>query len=75
VFERDRSLLEYLDRLGIKPGSIVRMIARNADLTLTLQVNERHIPLGRGAAERVWVSALPVLELDAPPVRTSPARL
>jgi DtxR family Mn-dependent transcriptional regulator len=75
VFERDRSLLEYLDGLGIKPGAMVQMVAHNADHTLTLQVNERRVPLGRGAAERVWVSALPELELDAPPARTLQARL
>lgn len=62
VFERDRGLLEYLDGLGIKPGAIVELLARNADQTLTLQVAGRQIPLGNGAAEKVWVSALPSLE-------------
>jgi DtxR family Mn-dependent transcriptional regulator len=62
VFERDRGLLEYLDGLGIEPGAMVEMIARNADETLTLCVNGRHVPLGNGAAEKVWVSALPSLE-------------
>ncbi|MBI2688281.1 MAG: metal-dependent transcriptional regulator [Acidobacteria bacterium] len=79
VFERDRGLLEYLDGLGIKPGAVVGMVAHNVDQTLTLQVNGRHVPLGNGAAEKVWVSALPalepILELDEQQPRTSPARL
>lgn len=79
VFERDRSLLEYLDSLGIKPGALVEMVARNADQTLTLKHDGRHVPLGHGAAEKVWVSALPELppdfQLDEPPPRTSPAPL
>src|SRR5580692_6995879 len=29
VFERDRKLLEYLDALGIRPGSALRVMARN----------------------------------------------
>ena len=62
VFERDRGLLEYLDGLGIEPGAVVEMITRNADQTLTILVNGRHIPLGNAAAEKVWVSALPSLE-------------
>lgn len=62
VFERDRGLLEYLDSLGIKPGALVEMVARNVDQTITLKHNGRHVPLGRGAAEKVWVSALPLLQ-------------
>ena len=66
VFERDRGLLEYLDSLGIKPGALVEMVARNVDQTITLKHNGRHVPLGRGAAEKVWVSALPLLQPELP---------
>jgi DtxR family Mn-dependent transcriptional regulator len=66
VFERDRGLLEYLDGLGIKPGAMVQMVAHNADHTLSLLVNGRHVPLGHGAAEKVWISALPSLESSSP---------
>lgn len=66
VFERDRGLLEYLDSLGIKPGAMVEMVSRNADHTLSLLVDGRHVPLGHGAAEKVWVSALPSLETPSP---------
>jgi len=62
VFERDRQLLEYLDGLGIKPGSLVEMVSRNVDQTVTLRVQSKAVPLGSAAAERVWVTLLPVLE-------------
>lgn len=56
VFERDRQLLEYLDGLGIRPGSRVRLLARNYDETVTLQVERKPVQLGRAAAAKVWVS-------------------
>jgi len=56
VFERDRQLLEYLDGLGIRPGTRLRMIARNYDDTFTLKVDRKAIQLGRAAAARVWVT-------------------
>ena len=60
VFERDRKLLEYLDQLGIRPGSRVELVSRNYDDTITLRVQEKVIPLGKSAAARVWVTpALP----------------
>jgi DtxR family transcriptional regulator, Mn-dependent transcriptional regulator len=55
VFERDRQLLEYLDGLGIRPGASVAMLARNYDETLTLRIGAKKIPLGRAAAQKVWV--------------------
>ncbi|HXG33701.1 MAG TPA: metal-dependent transcriptional regulator [Bryobacteraceae bacterium] len=55
VFERDRSLLEYLDGLGLRPGVRLRVLGRNWDETLNLQVDGRHVQLGRSAAGRVWV--------------------
>ncbi len=56
VFERDRQLLEYLDGLGIRPGALLRMVARNYDETVTLKVNRRPVQLGRAAAAKVWVA-------------------
>lgn len=55
VFERDRQLLEYLDGLGIRPGARLRMLARNYDETVSLQVGRNPVHLGRAAATRVWV--------------------
>jgi len=55
VYERDRRLLEYLDRLGIHPGAEVRMLQRNYDDTVTLSIGGETKPLGRAAAIKVWV--------------------
>ena len=55
VFERDRRLLEYLNGIGIHPGAVVRMLARNYDETLTLKIGAQPVHLGKSAAERVWV--------------------
>jgi DtxR family Mn-dependent transcriptional regulator len=55
VFERDRQLLEYLDGLGIRPGARLKMLTRNYDDTVSLQVDRKPIQLGRAAATRVWV--------------------
>jgi DtxR family Mn-dependent transcriptional regulator len=55
VFERDRQLLEYLDGLGIRPGARLKMLARNYDETVSLQVDRKPVQLGRAAATRVWV--------------------
>jgi DtxR family transcriptional regulator, iron-dependent repressor len=55
VFERDRSLLEYLDRLGIRPAAELEMLTRNYDDTLTLKVGGKAVQLGASAAAKVWV--------------------
>ncbi len=55
VFERDRQLLEYFDGLGIRPGASLQMLSQNYDDTITLSIDGRSVPLGRGAANKVWV--------------------
>ena len=57
VFERDRTLLEYLNGLGIHPGAALTVVARNCDETLTLRVDGRAVQLGKSAASRVWTAA------------------
>ncbi len=57
VYERDRRLLEYLERLGVRPGATVSVEARNADETLTLRTSGQAVQLGRPAARQVWVAA------------------
>jgi DtxR family Mn-dependent transcriptional regulator len=57
VYERDRRLLEYLEGLGVRPGSKVSVESRNADDTLTLRVEGQRVQLGRSAAQKVWVAA------------------
>jgi DtxR family transcriptional regulator, Mn-dependent transcriptional regulator len=56
VYERDRQLLEFFDKEGIRPGVRVAMEARNYDGTVSLAVEKRRIRLGSLAAERIWVS-------------------
>jgi len=56
VYERDRKLLEFLDKEGIRPGVQIGIETRNYDGTLSLSVNKRQIRLGSSAAEKVWIS-------------------
>jgi len=56
VFERDRSLLEYLDALGIRPSAELELVTRNYDDTLTLKVAGKPVQLGTTAAQKVWVA-------------------
>ncbi len=53
--ERDRKLLEFLDKRGIRPGSTLRVIDRNCDETMVLDTDAGQVHLGRIAAEQVWV--------------------
>jgi len=55
VFERDRELLEYLEGLGVRPGVILNVLARNYDETVTLRANGRSIQLGRPVSGKIWV--------------------
>ena len=66
VYERDRKLLEYLEGLGVRPGSRVSVESRNADDTLTLRVDGRRVQLGRSAAQKVWIRQAP----EAPPKKS-----
>ena len=56
VYERDRKLLEFFEKEGIRPGVRIALEARNYDGTLSLAVEKRHIRLGTPAAEKIWVS-------------------
>ena len=50
VFERDRSLLEYLDGVGIRPGVRLHVLGE-----LELQVDGRPVRVERAVAGKVWV--------------------
>jgi DtxR family Mn-dependent transcriptional regulator len=56
VYERDRNLLEFFDKEGIRPGVRLAMESRNYDGTFSLSVNKRQIRLGTSAADKIWVS-------------------
>jgi DtxR family Mn-dependent transcriptional regulator len=55
MYERDRSLLEYFDGLGLRPGSQVQVLSRNYDDTMTLDLGAKQVHLGQDAARRIWV--------------------
>jgi hypothetical protein len=50
VFERDRTLLEYLDGVGIRPGARL-----DVHPELEIRVNGRTVRVERAAAAKVWV--------------------
>jgi len=56
VYERDRKLLEFFEKEGIRPGVRIGVEARNYDGTVSLSIDKRQIRLGTPAAEKVWVS-------------------
>jgi len=56
VYERDRSLLEFLEKRGIRPGTHLKVESRNYDGIAILRVEGKRIPLGSPVAERIWVA-------------------
>ena len=56
VYERDRNLLEFLEQKGIRPGTRLKVRARNYDGTLSLAVEKKSIELGGPAADKIWVA-------------------
>jgi DtxR family Mn-dependent transcriptional regulator len=56
VYERDRGLLEYLDRVGLRPGVRVELTSRNVDETLALRVGGAPVKVGASIGVKVWVS-------------------
>jgi len=56
IYERDRMLLEFLEKRAIRPGARIHLTSRNYDQTLTITTASGNVPLGAAAAEKVWVS-------------------
>ena len=56
VYERDRNLLEFFEQKGIRPGTRLKVRARNYDGTLSLAVEKKSIELGGPAADKIWVA-------------------
>lgn len=59
VYERDRPLMEFLDRLLLRPGVCFRWLAGNYDETVTVQVNGGLVNMGAPVAKRIWVAPIP----------------
>jgi len=55
VYERDRNLLEFFEQKGIRPGTHLKVYARNYDGTLSLAAEKKRIELGGPAAGKIWV--------------------
>lgn len=55
VYERDRTLLEYFDKIGIRPATALQVLERNPDATLRLAIAGEDVLLGSAAAARIWV--------------------
>lgn len=55
VYEWDRGLLEYLDRVGLRPGVRVEVASRNVDETLTLRVGGASVTVGAPIGLKVWM--------------------
>jgi DtxR family Mn-dependent transcriptional regulator len=53
VFERDRKLLEYLDRAGIRPGTKLEAISGGE--SLELRSGHRRISLDAYVGTKIWV--------------------
>lgn len=58
LFERDPKLLQFLHKLGIEPGSKLRVVQRNYDETVAIENATGPAILGRAAADRIWVKPL-----------------
>lgn len=56
VYERDRKLGEFLEKLGVRPGAEIAVQQRNYDDTLSLLTPAGKVSLGHTAAARVWVA-------------------
>jgi DtxR family Mn-dependent transcriptional regulator len=56
VYERDRLLLEFLEKRAVRPGARIHLASRNYDETLTILTASGSVPLGAAAAGKVWVS-------------------
>jgi DtxR family Mn-dependent transcriptional regulator len=58
VYEKDPKFLDFVEHLGLKPGSNAEVRKRGYDETLTLEVDgtaRGEVHLGKPATERIWV--------------------
>lgn len=55
VFERDRQLLEMLDREGVRPGAQIVVQSKNHEGGATLKIGNRSLRLGDSLAKKIWV--------------------
>jgi DtxR family Mn-dependent transcriptional regulator len=58
VNERDYGFLQFLERLGMRPGAEIQVTAKTFDETMTVRVGRRQHHLGRSTTEQIWVRAV-----------------
>ena len=58
-YERDRKLLEFFEKKEIRPGTRLKVRARNYDGTLSLAVEMKSVEIGGLAADRIWIAKVP----------------
>ena len=54
VFDRDRRLLEHLEKLNVRPGTAMSITSAHRD-KLTIDVDGRSVQIERPVAAKVWV--------------------
>ncbi len=55
IYEKDRTFLEYLNRLGITPQGSLEVAEKMPDDTLKLKIRGRTVTVGKKASTRIWV--------------------
>ena len=55
LHERDHKLLLFLHQAGIGPGQSLRVVSKNYDQTVSIELPTGNSILGRPAAEAVWL--------------------
>ncbi|MGA2277966.1 MAG: metal-dependent transcriptional regulator [Terracidiphilus sp.] len=55
LHERDPKLLLFLHSNGIGPGQSLRVVSQNYDQTVSIELHEDKVILGRPAAEAIWL--------------------
>jgi len=58
VYEKDAQFLEFLEGLHLRPATIVDVLKREYDETMTLRVDGKIVHLGKPATSRIWVQKL-----------------
>lgn len=58
VYEKDYGFLAFLDRLGLRPGTRVRVLSKTFDETMTVLIRHRRHHLGKSTTERIWVRSV-----------------
>jgi len=58
VYEKDAQFLEFLEGLHLRPATIVDVLKREYDETMTLRVDGKIVHLGKPATSRIWVKKL-----------------